>query len=139
MNTDIILQRCLQKAETVLPRPYPTTYDRQDQLSDFAYGLLLGLKKVKREWTEEQCIKFAINNAVFYVRAKQFKAMKKRVMIFCKNGHKIPRTFNGIGSIRPCCGTVQELVFVPFIICLGTIEVWRTRSTIQREDCDVDY
>jgi hypothetical protein len=121
MDTDILLRQCLQRATRVLPKPMPTIYDLQDELSDFAYGLVLGLRKMKQSWSDEKRVEYLVSNAVYHVRAKRFKAMRKGLILTCKRGHPIPRNkdFNGFGTVRPCCGEREEMTVSMFVTCFG--------------------
>ena len=144
MTTDLILREGLKAAPKVLPKPYPCIYDRQEEESDFAYGLLLGLKKIKKSWTDAHILNFIVYNAAWYVRAKRFKALRKAMIFYCECGREIPkRNIRGLGTIRPCHGSNQNLIMVPFIVVAGSNpdrRRWHSDVRIQQEDLpNVDY
>lgn len=122
MNQQLILSQCIAKGFTILPKSYPTIYDRHDQKSDFMWGLLLGIKKIDKRLSETKIVEYLIRNALLHVKAKAFKAMRKALVIRCKCGRLLSKRFDSFKQIKPCHGTRQEISTHLFVIsetCMG--------------------
>ncbi len=119
MDERELLNRCLTKGRHILPKPYPTIYDQADQLSDFAYGLILGMNKMHKypsNLSDEKRIEYLIRNALLYVKAKRFKALRKNLVMFCQCGKRLSKRINSFSQVRPCHGTVAEVQFRSFVV-----------------------
>ena len=119
MNTQMLLARCLNQGRRILPRTYPTIYDRADQWSDFAYGLLLGINKMHKyppNLSEDERVEYLIRNAILHVKAKRFKALRKHLIFFCQCGKKLSKRVDSFNQIKPCHGTIHEVEIKSFVV-----------------------
>jgi len=102
-DVNAVVEECLKRG---LPRirekfhSYQGIHDTEDQTSDFLYGVALGLKKVK--WSIGDPIEFLVNNGIFYLRTRRFRAFKKKFSITCECGKPLKM------SQKPCHGTMES-------------------------------
>lgn len=119
MNIQMLLERCLAQGRGILPRTYPTIYDRADQWSDFAYGLLLGINKMHKyppNLSEDKRVEYLIRNAILYVKAKRFKAIRKHLVFFCQCGKRLSKRVDSFNQIKPCHGALHDVEIKSFVV-----------------------
>ncbi len=142
MNIQVLLERCLTQGRGILPRTYPAIYDKADQWSDFAYGLLLGINKMHKyppNLSEDKRVEYLIRNAILYVKAKRFKALRKRLIFFCQCGKKLSKRVDSFKQIKPCHGTIREVEIKSFIVYSDIVLTANTRATLKTWVPDFDF
>jgi hypothetical protein len=77
-----VVTECRERGVRRFPEPYPTIFDREDQISAFLYGVTLALYKV--DWAKGDPIEFLVNNGIWYLRTQQYRAMGKRMIFKCE-------------------------------------------------------
>jgi len=93
-----VVQTCLQRGKKRFPRIFPSIYNAEDALSDFLYGVAIGIKKVK-QWERADPIAFLVQNGIYSIRVRRFRALGKRLIISCECGKRLKM------SQAPCHGT----------------------------------
>lgn len=132
MTKQVIFEQSMQQGFRFLPKPYPTVYDRGDQMSDFAYALILGYRKLIEGLSDVEKISWLIRNSLLYVRAKRFKAVRKHLVIRCVCGKKVLKYgMNSFSNIKPCHGTAEEMTFKPFVCYGDEVVAIETRSFVR--------
>jgi hypothetical protein len=97
---------CLKIGPKLFPKPLPTVQDEADQKSDFMYGILLGLRAMRRKkkWEVGDPIKFLLRNGIWTVRRKRYRLIARRLQILCKCGKRLKI------SQEPCHGTMGDRI-----------------------------
>jgi hypothetical protein len=81
----------------------PGIYDENDQDSDFLEGVVLGLRRLRRnKWKAQDPVKFLVRNGLWQVRYRRYRAMKRRLLITCQCGKRLRM------SQKPCHGTMAD-------------------------------
>ena len=102
-DTDAVVTECIRRGMPRIKhmfRAYQGIHDENDQLSDFLYGVALGLKKVKH-WRMGDPIEFLVRNGIYYLRTRKFRAFQKKFIIRCECGKRLKM------SQKPCHGTME--------------------------------
>ena len=95
-----IVDKCIAKGKGMFPKPLPNIHDAADQLSDFLYGIQLGMRKVRAN--SKDIVMYLTTQGIYYLRCKRYKALRKDMAVWCECGKKL----NTIES-KPCHGTMK--------------------------------
>jgi hypothetical protein len=109
----VLVSESLKQGRKYFPRPLANIQDREDQESDFLYGVALGLVKARRRsfrLRSRSLVQYLVNNGIWTLRRKRFRSMRRKFVYFCQCGKQLG--FNQ----KPCHGTMRDRVIEPFVV-----------------------
>lgn len=108
-----LVSKSLQQGRKYFPQPLANIQDREDQESDFLYGVALGLTKMRRRRFRlkrgRNPVQYLVNNGMWTLRRKRVYFMRKRLVIHCQCGKRLKF------SQKPCHGTMADRDVQAFI------------------------